>query len=138
VTSSRLANPGVNAARFYDTDCSGKPTVYSPKWTLNLDYAHTFALKNGMKLVAGARTAIKSDFYLNVNFQENEKQGAYRMSDAYLTLEGVDRRWELTGFINNIEDRAVLVRAGNRPILNVSYGTLAPPRTYGVRFGYHF
>ncbi|WCT79346.1 TonB-dependent receptor [Novosphingobium humi] len=138
VTGSRLANPGVNAARFYDTDCSGKPTVYSPKWTLNLDYAHTFALKNGMKLVAGARTAIKSDFHLNVNFQENEKQAAYRMSDAYLTLEGVDRRWELTGFINNIEDRAVLVRAGNRPILNVSYGTLAPPRTYGMRFGYHF
>ncbi|RVU05844.1 TonB-dependent receptor [Novosphingobium umbonatum] len=138
VTASRLANPGVNAARFYDTDCSGKPTVYSPKWTLNLDYSHSFALRNGMKLVAGARTAIKSDFYLNVNFQDNEKQAAYRMSDGYLTLESSDRRWELTGFINNIEDRAILVRAGNRPILNVSYGTLAPPRTYGMRFAYHF
>lgn len=138
VTGSRLANPGTNAARFYDTDCSGKPTVYSPKWTINLDYAHTFELGNGMKLVAGARTAIKSDYYLNVNFQENEKQAAYRMSDAYLTLEGAGQRWNLTGFINNIEDRAVLVRAGNRPILNVSYGTLAPPRTYGMRLGYRF
>ncbi|WDF71375.1 TonB-dependent receptor [Novosphingobium sp. KACC 22771] len=138
VTGSRLANPGVNAARFYDTDCSGKPTVYSPRWTVNLDYAHTIELGSGMKLVAGARTTIKSDFYLNVNFQENEKQSAYRMSDAYLTLEGPDQRWSLSGFINNIENRAVLVRAGNRPILNVSYGTLAAPRVYGVRMGYHF
>jgi len=138
VTGSRLANPGVNAARFYDTDCSGKPTVYSPKWTLNLDYAHTFDLGHGLKLIAAARTAIKSDFYLNVSFQENEKQAAYRMSDANLTLEGGEGRWSLSGFVNNIEDRAVLVRAGNRPILNVSYGTLAPPRTYGMRFGYHF
>lgn len=138
ITGSRLANPGVNAARFYDTDCSGKPTVYSPKWTINLDYAHTFELNNGMKLVAGARTTIKSDYYLNVSFQENEKQAAYRMSDAYLTLEGAAQRWSLSGFINNIENRAVLVRAGNRPILNVSYGTLAAPRVYGMRLAYHF
>ncbi|MDZ4364852.1 MAG: hypothetical protein U0943_15930, partial [Brevundimonas sp.] len=48
---SRLANPGVNAARFFDVDCSGKPTVNSPKWALNLGYERTFELTGDLNLV---------------------------------------------------------------------------------------
>lgn len=138
VTGSRLANPGVNAARFYDTDCSGKPTVQSPKWVANLGYEHTFELGGDMNLVAGARTNISSSLYLNVNFQENERQKAFMTSDAFLTLNGADDRWSLTGFINNIENETIIARAGNRPIINVSYATLRAPRTYGARIGYRF
>lgn len=138
VVGSRLANPGVNNARFYDTDCSGKPTVQSPKWTANLNYEHTFALGGDLGLTAGARTSLSSSYYLNVNFQENERQGAFMTSDAYLTLEGPGRAWSLTGFINNIEDKVIFARTGNRPVLNFSYATLRPPRTYGVRVGYRF
>ncbi len=138
VTGSRLANPGVNNARFFDTDCSGKPTVQSPKWVANLGYEHTFELGGDMNLVAGARTNISSSFFLNVNFQENERQKAFMTSDAYLTLNGADDRWSLTGFINNIENEVIFARAGNRPILNISYATLRAPRTYGARIGYRF
>ena len=138
VTGSRLANPGVNAARFYDTDCSGKPTVQSPKGVANLGYEHTFELGGDMNLVAGARTNISSSLYLNVNFQENERQKAFMTSDAFLTLNGADDRWSLTGFINNIENETIIARAGNRPIINVSYATLRAPRTYGARIGYRF
>lgn len=59
-------------------------------------------------------------------------------SDAYLTLQGPDKVWSITGFINNIEDEVIFARAGNRPILNFSVATLRPPRTYGVRLGYKF
>lgn len=138
VTASRLANPGVNNARFFDTDCSGKPTVQSPKWVANLGYEHTFELGDDMALVAGARTNISSSFYLNVNFQENERQKAFMTSDVFLTLEGPDNRWSLTGFVNNLENETIMARAGNRPILNVSYATLRAPRTYGARVGYRF
>lgn len=138
VIGSRLANPGVNNARFYDTDCSGKPTVQSPKWIANLSYEHTFDLGGGMDLVAGARTSLSSSYFLNVNFQENERQGAYMTSDAFLTLEGPDKIWSITAFVNNIEDEVIFARTGNRPILNFSVATLRPPRTYGVRLGYRF
>ena len=138
VVGNRLANPGVNAARFYDTDCSGKPTVQSPKWIANINYEHTFELGSDLELTAGARTSLSSSFYLNANFQENERQGSFMTSDAYLTLEGPGKRWSISGYINNIEDKVIFARAGNRPILNFSYATLRPPRTYGVRVGYRF
>ena len=138
VTGSRLANPGINNARFFDTDCSGKPTVQSPKWVANLGYEHTFDLGGDMKLIAGARTNISSGYFLNVNFQQNERQGSFMTSDLLLTLQGPDARWSLTGYVNNVENETIFARAGNRPILNISYATLRPPRTYGVRLGFNF
>ena len=138
VVGSRLANPGVNNARFFDTDCSGKPTVQSPKWIANLSYEHTFELGNNLDLVAGARTSLSSSYFLSITFEEEQKQGSFMTSDAFLTLQSADETWSLTGFVNNIEDEVIFARAGNRPILNFSVATLRPPRTYGVRLGYRF
>lgn len=138
VLGSRLANPGVNAARFFDTDCSGKPTVQSPKWIANLSYEHTFDLGGDMELVAGARTSLSSSYFLSITYEAEQKQGAYMTSDAFLTLQGPGKVWSITGFVNNIEDEVIFARAGNRPILNFSVATLRPPRTYGVRLGYRF
>ncbi|BBD98214.1 TonB-dependent receptor [Sphingobium amiense] len=137
ITGTRLANPGVNGARFYDIDCSGKPTVNSPKWAINVGYQHTFALGGDMGLVAGVRSNIESSRFMNANYRPEEKQGSFMMSDAFLTLEGPQDRWSITAFINNIEDKEVLARAGTRPILDFPVGTLRPPRTYGVRVGFN-
>lgn len=138
VTGSRLANPGVNGARFYDTDCAGKPTINSPKWSANLAYQHKFEVGDGLALVAGVRGQIQSEQYFNVNFIEAEKQGSYAMADTFLTLEGPDRKWSLTAFINNITDETVMARTGTRPILNFSVATLRPPRTFGIRGTFNF
>ncbi|PXW79203.1 iron complex outermembrane receptor protein [Blastomonas natatoria] len=134
---SRLANPGVNGARFYDIDCSGRPTVNSPEWALNLGYERTFELTDQLNLIFGARGNIESSRFMNSNFRPEERQGSFAMADAYATLE--DRGgWNITAFINNITDEEVLARAGTRPILDFPVGTLRPPRTYGVRFGFNF
>jgi iron complex outermembrane receptor protein len=138
VTGSRLANPGVNGARFYDTDCAGKPTINSPKWSANLAYQHEFDLGGDLGLIAGARAQIQSSHYFNVNFIEAEKQGGYATTDAFLTLEGPDGKWSLTAFVNNLTDETVLARTGTRPILNFSVATLRPPRTFGVRGTFNF
>ncbi len=134
---SRLANPGVNGARFYDIDCSGKPTVNSPKWALNMGYERTFELNGDLNLVFGARGNIESGRFMNSNFRPEERQGSFAMADAYATLEAAGG-WSITGFINNITDEVVLARAGTRPILDFPVGTLRPPRTYGVRLGFNF
>ncbi|WP_033921811.1 TonB-dependent receptor [Sphingomonas sp. 37zxx] len=134
---SRAANPGVNAARFFDIDCSGKPTVNSPNWALNLGYERTFELTGDLSLIAGARGNIESSRFLDANYREDQKQDGFAMADAFLTLESRGG-WNLTGFINNITDEEVLARAGTRPILDFPVGTLRPPRTYGVRVGFNF
>lgn len=124
---SRLANPGVNGARFFDIDCSGRPTVNSPEWALNLGYERTFDLSDSLALVLGARGNFESSRFLNSNFREEERQKSYAMADAYATIDG--GAWTLTGFVNNITDERVLARAGARPILDFPVGTLRPPRT---------
>ena len=134
---SRLANPGVNAARFFDIDCSGNPTVQSPEWAMNLGYERTFDLTGDLKLILGARGNIESSRFMNSNFRPEERQGSFAMADAYATLEDT-RGWSITAFINNITDEEVLARAGTRPILDFPVGTLRPPRTYGVRLGFNF
>ncbi len=137
ITGSRLANPGINGARFYDIDCSGKPTVNSPRWAVNVGYEHSFRLGGDMALVAGARSNIEASRFMNSNYRPEEEQGSFMMSDAYLTLEGPGRDWSITAFVNNIEDKEILARAGTRPILDFPVGTLRPPRTYGVRVGFN-
>jgi iron complex outermembrane receptor protein len=137
VTGSRLANPGVNNARFYSTDCSGQQTINSPKWTLNLGYQHRFDLGD-MDLTVGADTQIQSSRYLSINYLPEMRQGSFMMSNAFITLENPKQRWSITGYINNIEDAEVLSNAGLKPIVDVVYVALRPPRTYGVRLGYKF
>lgn len=134
---SRAANPGINNARFYDIDCSGKPTVNSPKWAINVGYERTFELSGDLSLVAGGRANIESSRFMNANYRPEERQDGFVMADAFLTLES-QSGWSVTGFVNNITDEAVLARAGTRPILDFPVGTLRPPRTYGVRVGFNF
>ncbi len=134
---SRLANPGVNGARFFDIDCSGRPTVNSPKWAVNLGYERTFELSGDLNLVFGARGNIESSRFLNSNYRPEERQGSFAVADAYATLESLGG-WSITGFVNNITDEEVLARAGTRPILDFPVATLRPPRTYGVRVGFNF
>lgn len=134
---SRAANPSVNNARFYDIDCSGKPTVNSPEWAVNVGYERTFQLGGNLSLVAGGRANLETSRFMNSNYRPEEKQGGFVMADAFLTLES-GAGWSITGFINNITDEEVLARAGTRPILDFPVGTLRPPRTYGVRVGYSF
>lgn len=134
---SRLANPGINAARFFDIDCSGRPTVNSPKWAVNLGYERTFEIAGDINLIFGARGNIESSRFLNSNFRPEERQDSFAMADVYATLAS-EGGWSVTGFVNNITDKEVLARAGTRPILDFPVGTLRPPRTYGVRLGLNF
>lgn len=120
------------------TSCAGRPTLNSPRWSFNLGYEHTFELSSGLELIAGAQTTIESSRYLDVDFSEESLQGGYMKSDAFLTLESIDDDWSLTAFINNIEDEEILASSNTRPILNIKYGALRPPRTYGLRANLRF
>lgn len=140
VLGSRLANPTVpgNAARFYDIDCSGKPAVNAPRWSINAGYEHAIQISGTARVLLGARTTIETSRYLNANFRTEEKQGSYMMSDAYITGEFANGAVNATLFVNNLENTEVIQRAGTRPVLDFPVGKLAPPRVWGVRLGYRF
>ncbi len=134
-TSLPVAAP----ARLFTVDCSGRPAINAPKWSVNLAYQHRFDLGDGYQLLAEAHSRLESSRYLSIEYLPEERQGKYTTSDAILTLRAPEGRWSLSGFVNNIEDSTVLSSsAGLRPFLNTAYAVLRPPRTYGVRAGVSF
>lgn len=138
VTNGRQANPGTPIpSRLFDIDCSGFPTLNSPEFSLNLGYDHEVPIGDLM-LVLGARSRIESSRFTNIEYLPEQKQGGYMTSDAYVTLEGPDKKWSLTGFINNIEDETILGGTVVRPVLQTVYSVLRPPRTYGIRAAIRF
>ena len=138
VTNSRLANPGTAIpSRLFDIDCSGFRTVNSPEFSLNLGYDHEVPIGD-LSLVLGARTRIESSRFTNIEYLPEQEQGGYMTSDAYVTLEGADKRWSLTAFVNNIENETILGGTVVRPVLQTVYAVLRPPRTYGVRAAINF
>ena len=119
--------------RLFDVDCAGKPGINSPEWSANLGYQHRFELGE-YALVASARSRIESSRFLTLEYLDDSRQGSFTSSDASLTFEAPEAKWSITGFVNNIEDDTVMSgSSGVRPFLNVTYTSLRPPRTYGVR-----
>lgn len=128
--SSRTAAPPI---RLFLVDCSGKQGVNAPEWTANLNYEHRFELNGGFEIALGARSRLETSSFLNLDFLDYQKRGAYSASDAYLTLTAPHGVWSLSGFVNNIEDRVVKAGGLTRPLINVSLLTVRPPRTFGIR-----
>ena len=65
----------------------------------------------------------------------------YWRTNATLTYNTPDRRFSVTGFVNNIENNATPEAVGtglNFPGIPLLPVTLKPPRTFGVRVGAHF
>jgi iron complex outermembrane receptor protein len=141
VTSCAVSNDTRSATppiRLFVVDCSGKPGVNSPKFTLNLSYEHRFMLNGGYDLVAGARSRLETRSWLNLDYLDYQRRDGSTTSDAYLTLSAPGGRWSLTGFVNNLENSTVLAGGLTRPIVNTTILTLRAPRTYGARIGFHF
>ena len=125
-------------ARAFVIDCTGRPLVNAPKWTANISYEQRIDFGNGVALTPGARTRLESSRFLSLEYLEEQRQKAYRMSDAFVTLSFDDDRYAVTGFVNNIENRTVYAASGFRTIIDVVYNILRPPRTYGVRLSGKF
>ncbi|WP_084238494.1 TonB-dependent receptor [Sphingomonas asaccharolytica] len=131
VTSLTGASP---QARIYNVNCSGRPVVNAPTWSINAGYQHTFQLGNSGRIIAGADTRIESSRFLSIEYLALGQQGSYMMSNARLTYETANGRYSLTGFINNIENKLVFSNSLQSPAKGGTvYNQLRPPRTYGVR-----
>ena len=122
------------AARIYNVDCSGRPVVNAPKWSLNLGYERTIELGDSGRIVLGADTKIESSRYLSIDFLDLGRQKSYMTSNARITWETGSGRFALTGFVNNIENELVFSNSFQSPVKSgVIYNQLRPPRTYGIR-----
>jgi iron complex outermembrane receptor protein len=95
-------------------------------------------LGNGGKLVGNLRTHFQTDTLTGLEFTSAEVQHAYWTADASLTYSAPADRYFVTGFVNNAFDRTVVGQTFPPPFSLFTIATLRPPRTYGLRVGFHF
>jgi iron complex outermembrane receptor protein len=129
-----LGTPG----QFYTVNCSGERPPNAPLWTLNLAAQQTLPLANGGKLVGNLRTHFQTDTLTGLEFTSVEIQRAYWNVDASLTYGAPGDRYFVTGFVNNAFDKTVIGETFPPPFSLFTVATLRPPRTYGLRVGFHF
>ncbi|TWB80098.1 iron complex outermembrane receptor protein [Nitrospirillum amazonense] len=126
----------IGAARIWAVDCAGKPAINAPRWTAIVGYQHDFRLDGGGTVTAAADVHLSSSYQTAYDYAPQQLQGGYHMTNLRLTYTPDHGWWSLTGYINNVENQAV-VTSGYQPAqaLGAGYNTasIRPPRLYGVR-----
>ncbi|KUR77532.1 TonB-dependent receptor [Novosphingobium sp. Fuku2-ISO-50] len=117
----------------FTVNCSGRVMPRSPKWTVNLSYQHTFELGHVGTLDARVGTRIESESVLGIEYLPGEYQKAYTKTNASLTWHDANKRYSITGYVDNIEKSVVKTYAFVQPVVGIPMVGLDAPRTYGVR-----
>lgn len=121
-------------ARIYDVNCSGKPLVNAPRWTMNLGLEKTFPLRGAGNLRIGVDNRIESSRFLSVDFMNVARQDNYWTSNANLTWSNRQDDLSITAYVNNIQNRLIFSNSIQNPGKpGTFYNQLRSPRLFGVR-----
>ena len=117
-------------------DVSGRQIAFSPKFSLGGSVRYTIPLsRNRGTLTPGL------DFYYSDDYMTADQhypfalQDAYTQTDLRLTWESPKQRWRIQGFVQNLEDEAVLLRTNIFTQRQIGQ-TFGDPRIYGVSIAY--
>ena len=123
----------------FNIDCSGKVLPRAPTWSGNLSYAHTFDLPNGGGLTAAVRGQYSSATFMDVTYASTARVDSWTAADADLTYDSPGDQWSIGAWIRNIGDEAIYTGGTLYPFTpQVSYATIRPPRTFGLRAAFNF
>jgi iron complex outermembrane recepter protein len=122
-------------------DCSGRSLVRSPKWSGNFGVSQVFDLGNGGNVAFDADVAYAGKRYLATDFIAAELARSYANVSASLTYNAPDDTWFVSAFVRNLTDEKIFTGGGGHQsgfVTGWVTSNIAPPRTYGARFGVRF
>lgn len=118
-------------------DCSGLPTLRSPKWSGSASYQHRFDLANGDSVTFDGDATFASSRYLDIGYTELFRQKSAALFNASLAYKTAKDSFTVTAWIRNIGNKRIM-SGGGQFVDFYSRPTLLPPRTYGVTARYAF
>ena len=119
------------------TNLSGKSLEKSPSASVQAGYEHSFELSGGDALKFGVQTNFSSSYWTLFDHTHGSKQPSYTWTNLVVTYQAPGNRWHLQGYLDNLENSAVIATAAppNSSSAGVPWLHLEAPRTFGVRFG---
>lgn len=106
-------------------------------FSLRAGIAYDIDLGDMGTLTPEVQTYYNDGYLLAPALQRSFNQGSYTKTDIYLTWRNKEDNLTFQGFIQNLEDKAVLgrVTTGSGGAFS---GTYQPPRTWGLRLSYRY
>ncbi len=136
---SQFDFPGGAVDTYGFSSYSGKRLPFAPDWGINANLEHAWHLPEGRKITASVLTHWQSQTDLEFHGFPNTKQGAYSKTDLNLSWGDDKGHYSVTVFVRNAEIKAVLTAAALQSTTDPNApaaGTLAPPRTFGIRMNF--
>lgn len=133
--TGRKLSDGVTA--ILDFDCSGRPTLFSPKWTVNLGAEQVVPLGESLELVGAVNTSWRAKQWGGFEYLAFEQIPSYWLTDLNLTLRSADGGWSLGAYVRNLENERRVSRPQSSPI-GFAIANYTAPRTYGLRLSAAF
>jgi len=117
-------------------DVTGHTMPHAPTFSAQLNYQHTFRLKDGNTLVPRISVHYETKSELSVfNLGPNDQQAAYTKFDIGVRYQGPKQFW-VDAFVRNAGDKRIKTSAMNGS--NVWVAQYLPPRTFGINAGIDF
>jgi iron complex outermembrane receptor protein len=136
-----FSNAAAPAGTLIPANYTGNALAHMPEWTLTAGYTHTWTMSNDGKIDAHIETHYEAGQNLDYHDFAITKIGAFTRTDINLTYTSPDRKWSVAAYGRNLENKAVLILAVPAALganKQTGDGSLAPPRTYGVRLSAKF
>ncbi|MEE4454878.1 TonB-dependent receptor [Novosphingobium resinovorum] len=118
-------------------NCSGRPLLFSPKWTINLGAEQIVPVSDSFELVGNVNTSWRSSQYGAFEYLDFEKIRAYWLTDAGLALRQSDGGLSVGIYVQNIENKRRVATPQSSPI-GFAIARYTAPRTYGLRISASF
>ncbi|MDE2435565.1 MAG: TonB-dependent receptor [Sphingomonadales bacterium] len=133
--TGQLLSDGVTP--IMDFNCSGKPGLFSPKWTVNLGAEQVVPVSGAMELVGSVNTSWRDAQWGGFEYLAFEHIPAYWTTDLNLALRSSNGGWSIGAFVYNLEDKRRIARPQSSPI-GLAMANYTAPRTYGLRLSAEF
>jgi iron complex outermembrane recepter protein len=123
-------------------DLSGKRMPDSPKFKVNLDLEHRFALNDRADIILGANLAHRTDALFQANNNPQARQPAFTLLNLSAGVDLMQGKINVTGFVNNVFDKFYLTNAedffsglfGPGPINGPANDVIGQPARDGHRY----
>jgi iron complex outermembrane receptor protein len=128
----------VTALNGVNVQLAGNRLQQAPTWVGNFGYEHEWQVPQG-SVTARVQTHLESSSYFTFFNYDADRQRGYHRSDALLTYRAPNDRWEVQGYVHNLENTLVLSYSDPTGTTYQTYRyQYQPPRTYGARVTVNF
>ncbi len=129
--------PVTPSGALFVVNCSGRSSINSPKWTVNMGAQQTIDFGDN-QVILSADTQYRSGRYTGFDYIPLEYVDHSWISNASISFGAKDGKYVIGAFVRNIGNERPQIYGTPVPGSNLMVSIISPPRTYGVRLSSRF